>query len=342
MRFLLALILFVLFKISFSQELIPYTAMSVDGINIRNTPDIDGEIITKLPFGSVLFSKPIKQKKLTKVNGINGYWLEVSNKGYKGYAFSPYLYRGELVKQDLNSDAVIMLREGLLQGMFGYHPSLNWFGIYRDSLGFTIKKVKLDFKLSKVIGDSLFNNYDCTEDDNILLKTNEPNESLFLIGMFDSIPEGKLFYDFFNDRIGYSSDNGFLYPEQKRRINYLRRAYYLRAYDSLSTDRDCNIEKKYQIEYTIHDYKTNSYTHINISDSLSIKDSGEKHSKYFTPKIYWIGDIDSDGLLDVIFYQHSMVDHGGVTWTYRLFNTIIEEDKFYLKEIAGYSIGSCH
>lgn len=342
MKNTLVIILLLYLKFSFSQEPIPYTVMSLDGINIRNTPDINGEIITKLPFGSVLYSNPLLPKKLTQVNGINGYWLEVSNKKYEGYAFSPYLYNGELVVHDLNSDAVIMLKEGLLQGRLGYHPSLNWYGLYNDSVGFAVKKVELDLILSKVVGDSLFNNYDCLEDDNILLKTDEPTESLFLFGMFDSIPEGKLFFHFFNDRIGYNSDNGFLYPEQKRTFGYLSKAYYLRAYDSLSTDQNCNIERKYQIEYAIHDFITNSFTHINISDLLSINDSGQKHSEYFTPKIYWVGDFNSDGLLDIIFYQHSMVNHGGVTWTFRLFNTVIKNDKFFLKEIAGYSIASCH
>jgi hypothetical protein len=52
---------------------------------------------------------------------------------------------------------------------------------------------------------------------------------------------------------------------------------------------------------------------------LELFGSGEKHSFFKTPIFRWIGDLNGDGLIDAIVYQHGMVEHGGTHWENTLF-----------------------
>jgi len=168
--------------------------------------------------------------------------------------------------------------------------------------------------------------------------------SLLLIGLGEDWEEGYLEQFIFNENLGYNRDSGFLYPEQKVEINYNRHGYAFYAYDSISSDAKCNIKKEYQFEFTNIYYTEEKKKTVksNLSKTLGLYGSGKQHSRYNTPKIYWVGDINNDGLLDFIIYQHSMVSHGGVTWSYSLFLTKKTENNYVIKMVDAAILVSCH
>lgn len=309
----------------------PLTVMAISGVNLRENPGLDGKILKKLPYGAIIYSDAYlrpdlmnKRFKADTIDGVSGFWIIAKYKKLKGYVFSPYLYNFyNRIKIDttVNENTVKITHEGLCQGEVDFHPDLIWYGLYQDSSVFYIKKIEVKMHLSNVEGFKIFKGLDCVEEESIFLKTNVNQKSLFIIGVGKEWKEGTLFHSIFNKEHGYSKDNGFLYPEQMVNVYYNKHTYYLRAYDSISTDSECNIKKAYQLELIDRYFfeNTRKQVKVNLSKSLNLRRSGKMHSEYKTPQIYWAGDINMDGSLDLIIYQHSMVGHGGVMWSYSLF-----------------------
>jgi len=274
-----------------------------------------------------------------------GFWVEVEYQGLEGYAFSPYLYLSSTPKNDIfiNESTLRLAYEGFHLTELNYHPDLFWYGLYEDSVSFYLRKVEVTFVFSHVHGLEKFKNAECFEYEGFLLETDYDKHSLFLIGSGIELNEGVLYQMFHNTKINREDDFGFLYPERFFLYDYKRRQYMFRAYDSILVDSDCNINRRYQLEFGLRFTPAwNLNTLINISEYLNFNSHGKMHSEYKTPQILWVGDLTGNGYLDFILNEHNMVEHGGVVIVNTLFLSDIDEHGSLKLRHASASFGSCY
>lgn len=326
--------------------------MAKNGLNLREGPNLDSKIIRHLPYGSIVSGDPLfynedPRNKLDTIDGVPSFWAIVHFKEDIGYAFTAYLYRLDWkfeIDTNITFKTVKINQEGYHLGDIDYHPDLIWYGLYLDSIGFYIKKVNIELVLSKVDGVEKFKDYECFENEGILLETNVNEKSFFLIGVSREWKEGRIYHGLFNPKIGFYEDEGFLYPEREFKFNYKKTFYRFRAYDSIIIDNECNIVKEYQLVVDTIDYPAGieTFKRTFLNNDLKLYGSGNLHSQYLTPQVYWAGDINQDGLLDFIIYQHSMVNHGGVTWTYSLFLSDPNSNDTIFKLADKTATGSCY
>jgi hypothetical protein len=338
-----------------------YIVLAERGLNVRESPDRNSKILAYLPYGKVVNSSvygyhfdesSLPPGVCDTIDSIIGNWIDVQYDNISGYAFSPFLYVfNDLYKIDtLTEDSPIKItKEGFYVGNceFVYHPKLSWYALYKDSVGFRLNKVNINLRLSKVEGLEKYKDQDCLMPElpeGIELETDRNEQSLFLIALHGGFTEGVIDSPFYNFDIEYDSDKGFLYPEQIKEIRYNKNSYVFRAFDSVNIDDQGIIVKKYQIELIKSFYSRegkNSQV-INLSGLLDLYGTGYQHSYYKTPKIYWTGELNKDGILDFIIYQHTMADHGGVEWRYTLFLSNLDESGKLKYIIANSVCWGCH
>jgi hypothetical protein len=343
-RHILLTIIFISIKLYAGNDL---TVLAINGINLRTEPNINSQIIMSLPFGTVVSAIDQVLSKPDTVNQVIGEWIKISILKDVGFVFSPYLYRNIKVNLLQKSSEILMLKEGLPGYILNYDPKLNYYGFYRDSIGFYIEEIRVSIVLSKVDGMSEFQNLDCLEDfPNVLVKTNKVKKSILIFGVRDSLVKGRLKTTFFNEKFDSSDDYGFLYPEETISLFGIDNEYYLRGFDSVSTDNNCQVEKRYQLEFYYYVYDSigahQKRVPQNLSNFLNLYGAGKEHSEYRTPKILWAGDLNTDGLVDFIIHQHTMTEGGGVAITNTLFVAKNNSNKIIIKKEAEEVTGSCH
>jgi hypothetical protein len=211
------------------------------------------------------------------------------------------------------------------------------------------KKIKVSFLVAAVDGyehftNERFTNEHCLDDfPNIKIITDRNQESELIIGSRKELEEDKIKSLFQNETMPDGTGSGYLYPEQIISIEYNGAKYNFRAFDSISIDYK---SKTFQTHYQLQFYLGNKFRHDynnlqNISYDLELYGSGQIHTFYKTPILKWIGDINGDSIIDAIFYQFGMVEHGGTHWEYTLFlGKRINGDLKLIKEWS-YVIGSC-
>ena len=316
----------------------PFTIMAVSGLKLRTAPSLDSKVLKTLPFGTTVYShfylisglETNSQYPRDTISGVIGYWVNVNYKEQKlkGYVFSPYLYPGELINTVIDTPATRIIHEGINCGKIGYHPGLNWYGLYKEEGGFLLKKIKISLILSSVNPHKEFEEME-VDQQLTLLKTNEKERSLFLIGTATKMKTGEINTFFHAEDKGFSVNekNGFLYPEQKMEFEYDFRDYEIKAFERITSGSGMKLNRKYQLQISARAFgNVDSEANIsNISEELALCCSADEHVKYQTPQIDWVGDINQDGLLDVVFYQHSMSEGCGVEWTSSLFLSALNE-----------------
>lgn len=308
--------------------------MAESGLNIREEPRQDSKILDKLPFGTIVYVEKLRLKeyRAETIDGVIGYWVdvEIPEKGKKGYAFSPYLHFGKLVRNTIGAKTVRIESEGFSCNQLNFHPQLDWYGLYKEGNSFYFEKVEVELLLSKVNYENGFQDYIGQGDEGVILKTDQENQSLFLIGTKRKLSLGTVPSFFHEKETGYavSEENGFLFPEEKMRFNYEGTNYVFRAFEQANVDSNTfEIERKYELELTLfgNDRYDEEVLNKRFRDELSLCCNAMKHTKYQTPRLNWVGDINMDKVLDFIIYQHTMTEGDGACWI----------NSLYLSEVEG-------
>ncbi len=309
-----------------------FTILSTDGLSIYKKQNIESESLVHLPFGTVVKSWYRKKKPVT-INGIEGFWTKATYKDISGYIFSSYIYDEIVVDNKIEENEIRITKEDLSTLDFDYHPSLQWYGLYMSNDEFYLKKINVSLLLSKIHDKNLFIRESC--DNDFLLRTDQTKKALFLISSNIELQETNipsLFYD--NSASNYSYDEGFLYPEQEKVFSFNKKAYSIKAFEKADLDTLNRINKTYQLKISYEMNGSNEFIHsFNISSLIHLYGNAEKHCKYHTPRIHWVGDLNSDGLLDFIIHRYSMVRHGGGFSSYSLLFSYIKNDEFGVKLI---------
>ncbi|TGL75940.1 SH3 domain-containing protein [Leptospira jelokensis] len=69
------------------------TVMAEKGLNLRDKPSAKGKKLTQIPLGGQVKVLSKKETKPETIDGIKGYWIEVSFQTSKGYVFDGFLSR---------------------------------------------------------------------------------------------------------------------------------------------------------------------------------------------------------------------------------------------------------
>jgi hypothetical protein len=321
------------------------TVVALKGLNIRSSPSTSGKVLASVPFGEVVI--PVEYDGMTKkdtIENLKGEWLKVVYNKIEGFAFSPYLIENLSIDRAKSSDEMILLMEGVPGWFTAYEPDFYYYGLYENNDSQKWEKINVSFLVATIHGIDKFSDEHCLGDfPNIKISTDRSEISKLIIGSRKPIIPDKILNIFFSKNDNYYSNSGFLYPEQIFSTQYNDVTYNIRAFDSISVDfKNKTFDKHYQLQFYTGYNKRYEYSGLqNISNELELYDSGERHSFYQTPAIDWIGDINGDGLLDVVIYQHGMVEHGGTHWQHTLFLGKKVKEKIFLQKVWSYLIGSC-
>ena len=318
----------------------PHTVMAVSGLNLRDKPSLESKVLKKLPFGSVIYSVAIHAGpdqmdnwyKKDTINGVIGHWIDAELKKDKieGFVFSPYVYYGEIIDNKLDENTIRFSQEGFGCGEVDFHPKLDWYGLYKRDNKYYLEEIEIDLILSKLNYDKEFQDFIGEDEEGVMLKTNKAESSQFIIGTKKNLKPGNIASLFQVEETDYnpSDKNGFLYPEEKMNFHYESRNYELRAFEKINIDStDYQLERKYELEFSIYDSKHQKILNQKFSQDLMFCCDAKMHAQYQTPQIYWVGDINSDKILDLILYQHTMTEGCGVCWTHSLFLSNIKNGK---------------
>lgn len=261
-------------SLSFSQDLDgEYFVISTTGLNFREAPKADSNILLTIPFGTKV---KVTGKKSFRIDTIGSYgfnnsesnesskiniignWLKVTYKEKTGYLFDAYLLRSfknwqaipNNNKLNLNKKFVLLFPGTWCDFNFWYNPKFKWYGCYREGNQYKLKELDIYF---------LTNWGDYITDMGI--STSHNKDLLFVVGSKTQFSEGEI--------------------SGKYNPNWWTNNF----------DEHENIEIK----------KSKNYNKVVLSSSgrEQLLNSHLKN-KYSPSSILWEGDLDKDGKLDYI------------------------------------------
>jgi hypothetical protein len=262
----------------------------------------------------------------------------------EGYIFSGFGLIGKWVVQSSEINRHYrLLRTGQYCDAINYDPKLNWYALVKDNGKLAIKKSEVILRLVHE-----FNEQDTLGKDNeywaafpLVVQSNLKDTVFFLIGSEVKLEEGAIISPLLANQWGYSDFECFLYPEQKYELYFEGRSYQFRAFEDvkLTNDNSKGYIKQYQIGLSITTYP--EIKQYNLSNELALKSPADAHCNYKTPQLIWIGDLNKDGLLDFIYYSHTMTDSCGVCWEYHFFLSDESNPNKPIKKVANELSCSC-
>lgn len=155
--------------------------ISTTGLNMRDTPSLDGAIASKLPYGTAvkIIDDGMNLETFSVItsrgDSIEGRWMEVQAGTTKGYVFSAYLKPAyiEFPQKLIDPDYALLIESCVCENAFNYTSDFNWYGIYGDTgrIHFSSKQVIPSYY--KSVGPM---------SDVVCIETNERLKSAFIIG----------------------------------------------------------------------------------------------------------------------------------------------------------------
>lgn len=299
-----------------------FTVMAASGLNLRATPGVKGKKLGVLPYGTLVETVDDETSALQEtIEGKPGAWLKITSKGKTGFLFSGFLAQGELIVPStrINKDYRI-LEPGFHCSAANYDPALNWYALVRNSGKLRLQKAQIIIKTPEEFSQKDREEIlDCTECYRLKVESDITDSVFFYLGSSKQIPEGGLFSEFQGEHWNYSGGARFLYPEQEASTYLPPYQYLFRAFEgiTLNPKNPVGYDRKYQLTFSMqHNREIKSF---DLSEALGLSRDSHTHSQYQTPQLIWWGDINQDGLLDFIWYSHTMTDSCGVCWEYHLF-----------------------
>ncbi len=321
-----------------------FTVTAPSGLNLRAEPGVKGKKIIAIPFGAVVEMEEsvYEPGTIDTIESKVGSWLEVKYRGQKGYVFSGFLMPGEAVVQSTGINRYYrMLSPGYHCSAANYDPSLYWYALVRKNNRLTVKKTSIMVKFRNDFSEKEL--AECVDCYTCKVEADMKDSVFFFIGTKQPLAEGTPFSKFLGDYWNYDGGAKFFYPEQDLLTYYPPYQYLFRAYEGVTlTYQPPGYEKKYQLEYSMilptQDYQMKTF---DLSKDLALKGDARQHGKYKTPQLIWYGDLNQDGLLDFIWYSHSMTDGCGVCWEYHLFMSDKNDPNQPIKKVADHVECNC-
>lgn len=291
------------------------------GLNMRKAPQLDAEVVTKIPFGARITLMDNKSfgidtvtiiKTEVKELIIRGHWLKVHYKGKYGYVISSYLrenrpnqYRSKYKDNiELNSDFVLLNPGWDCVDNFVAKKNFYWYGVYQENNHNIIKAIDFEF-INSINGYSSFG---------IIAKDNKNLE--YIIGAKKKLKglNNKITYDYYltlqNLKNLKRSDTCFVYGERDFYIEY--------------NQAESNSGR-------VYDYREVEFRKDGITQKLLPLEDQQMNRA-----IRFIGDLDGDGDPDYI------ITHGEKQGRVMLYLSSQKNKKYPIaKPVAAYYWSMC-
>ncbi|MDA3905459.1 MAG: SH3 domain-containing protein [Bacteroidales bacterium] len=290
--------------------------LSTDGVYMRKEPNLNSEILIKIPFTNEIKIDSIAEND-TIINKIKGYWVKGKYNNIQGFIFSGYLAYFDYVKADTLNNEFRLQQPGLILfelEKLNYDVNLNWYSLYYD-------RNKKSFNLNKANID-LNNQADCAY---VQIVSSDKNNPKFFIGSKNILDTGFIANDLIDDldkKIGYNSN--------------------LFEFDSCQTLTDLTgLEIQCKIIDKINRNKI-------IKQIILTK--GNKKQILVSDKIYdylidleFFGDLDGDANPDLILNVYNNTGDGSQGGIYYLYLSSKAGDNEFVKMVSNYkwSTGGC-
>lgn len=321
---LFTFLLFLSFTINSKAESCELSVIAKSGLHLRSEASQNSKILKKFNFGEIIFSPgtcehiaQLEKDNLIEIEGIHGFWIPVYQNEIEGYVFSGYLMFGNVFKNsnDKSIDNIILDEkfyygdEGILKYEYlnyeQYSPHLKWHTIVMKKDSFSIQSAKIDLV-------NLNNRWKSDEIyvPNVALEIDSTLKFDFLIGTQKALKPGTYPSTLYEQCDG--TFGKFLFPEEKIEIIHNHSKYIFKAFERIEINQENanKMERRYDIALNIpyRDLKIQLPKNLFI---LNLIFEAKFHAGYKSPKLFWSGDINQDGILDFFFDVSAMADKCG-------------------------------
>lgn len=343
-------LLFILTHLQSSADVFSYTVIAKSGLSLRAEKSLSSERLAVLTFGEKVIPKTLLwQEKLT-VEEIDGFWISVSYKNIEGYMFSGFLFPGEVhcgIKGKENNEEFIFMYEFFHEiedespviSYRNYDPLRKWYGVnfHEDKTTFEpiTFKYNIDYKANQMIYD------DWIKGEHELPFPYYWDTKFNQVSDFKPIPE-KQFHFFIGTKASLpkSIPSNFLYDFEKNlpRNKFLdvgeNWSFQLDGYNlTFETNPDSlSLNEGYFLKVNLNS-KNSSTSQLLYK---GFKSQGHRNKIYFTPSIEWLGDLNQDGIPDILTSEYNMSDGCGGETTGKFFISNLEGDKITFKQMTSF------
>ena len=151
--------------------------ISIEGVNLRSAPSLSGKKVRAVPYGEEVAILDSEASEEIKIGNYQGRWFSVRYGKQEGYMFSAFVSR-EYKPATCPTPYLLLKESGACVNHVFHDPRFTYYGIYDKGNKYEVRKIKIDFNVSIVIGEYLN------------ISTNQQDESLFIIGSKKALPEG--------------------------------------------------------------------------------------------------------------------------------------------------------
>jgi hypothetical protein len=327
MKKILLVLIFLLSLYNANAEEWTYTVVATNGLSIKETPSIDSDQITTVPYGELVKSENYGvYDKLDTINGTVGFWLKIKYKNISGFMFSGFLVaedvfplsRADTIPYVLIDEWAEYSEGGkFCPGFYNpshYIPNFYWYGIKVLDTTTIITK-------TNVIPE--YNPNRWNKNDSIMfdvkLKVKNQNSFDFVFGSKYEIEPHEINsvkYFGLDSKIGI-----FIYPEQSVRIHPTNAGYELNASETISilNNSENIIKRKYTLDL-LH-YGDTIFIK-NMTKVFDLNRPARIHAIFKNPQLFWSGDINNDKVPDLILKHRIMHESGGESGLYCIISQV--------------------
>lgn len=332
------------------------TVIAESGLIMRTGASLDSDIITTIPFGTIVKSYWYGKIKDT-INGFADNWTKIEYGGKEGFAWEQYLSTYRFVNSEKYNKEFRISEEELICGFISYSPEFNWYGIYQGkSEGLQeIRKVEVTILFPELLQPEERVKYFDSEyfEKGLMhyIMTDQDTKAEFLIGTKNKLDE-RLINGYSFDPDSKNPENApiFVYPEKPEiiKIKDLNTVTFIsRDVPFLQDTAKLQVSSNYKLFLLNGEFDYSQavdyYSYQVLNPDLEFMyATASRHASYKNPTINWYGDLDSDNKMDFILYNHNMVDHGGIECIYYLFLSSKAKNGEIIGKVAFFWFGGCY
>jgi len=304
-----------------------YTVIASNGLSIRESPNIDSDKITIVPFGELVQSSNHGvSDKLDTIGGTIGFWMKIKYKDISGFMFSGFLVsedvfplsRADTIPYVIIDEWVEYSEAGKYSpGFYNpsyYIPNMYWYGIKVMDTTTMITK-------TNVIPEYNPNRWNKTDTIffDVKLKVDNQEDFDFVFGTKHEIESGEIKsnkYYGLNSKIGL-----FIYPEQFVRIHPFNAGYQLNGSETITLLKNAenNIKRKYTLDLL---HYGDTILVKNINNVFDLNRPARMHAGFKNPQLFWSGDINNDRNPDLILKYRMMHESAGESGLYCIISQV--------------------
>lgn len=312
-----------------------WSVVSKTGVFLRENPSQNSKALTSILFLEKVTLIPNDEAPIREtIGGFESTWFKVKYHNKIGYIFGKFLSNRvfrynpkfpknfpQLFYQISNEQQVENYIENCADAFY-FNPDLNWHGLYQSDKKWTLKKVAIQYEYIK--------NFD-----QIFVKTNQSKQSRLLIGMPKTYLDttSHQYINFVPEHKFHNYSSHYFYPGQSMDLGNYRLSATGRV-ESDAFDSYCTQIMDYQLRISKNLQSNNTYSknwkHQNLLQNLEFLGECDK------TEVLFVGDLDRDGIPDIILSASSNSQHR-VT----LFLSSLASNNQILERVAFFDSGNC-